>query len=90
MRAARHLLSGSWRVARHLVGVAPQTPADAEIRAVRVNGDPGFIAAVDGRSIGVISFEISDGLVIAVRAFLNPEKLAHLESGEPTESDAER
>ena len=45
---------------------------------MRVNGDPGFIALVDGRSIGVISFEIRDGLITEVRAFFNLDKLRHL------------
>lgn len=89
VRAARHVLSGAWRVARHLVGVAPQTPANAEVRAVRVNGDPGFIAIVDGASIGVISFEIRESQIIGVRVFLNPEKLAHLALGESAQTRLE-
>ena len=77
-RAARHPLAGSWRVARHLVGVAPRSPDDGEAQVVRVNGDPGFVARVDGQAIGVLSFEVADGAIIAVRVIVNPDTLAHL------------
>lgn len=77
-RAARHLLYGATRVARHLVGVSPQAPPGTEIRIARVNGDPAILGVLDGEVIAVVSFEIADGLVIAVRAVLNPDKLAHL------------
>ncbi len=77
-RAARHPLHGAMRVARHLVGVAPQTPPGTEIRLVRLNGDPAVIGVLDGRVIGAVGFEIADDVVIAVRAVLNPDKLSHL------------
>ena len=78
MRAARHPLHGASRVARHLVGVRPQTPPGTEVRLVRVNGAPGIMGVVDGSSIAVLAFDIADGLVVAVRAILNPEKLASI------------
>jgi RNA polymerase sigma-70 factor, ECF subfamily len=77
-RAARHPLSGAWRVARHLVGVAPQAPQDTRVRLVRANGDPALLATVDGRGVALIAFETVDGRVAGVRAVLNPEKLGHL------------
>lgn len=77
-RAARHLLHGSTRVARHLVGVTPQTPEGTEVRIVRVNGDPAVLGVLDGEVIAALSFEIDDDLVTTVRAVLNPDKLAHL------------
>lgn len=77
-RAARHALYGARRVARHLVGVRPQTPEGTEIRIARVNGQPAILGVLDGRVIGSISFEIEEGQVITVHAVLNPEKLQHL------------
>lgn len=74
-RAARHLLYGAERVARHLIGVAPQAPEGMEVRLVRVNGMPGILGRHDGKAIGVLSFDIVDDVVVAVRAVLNPEKL---------------
>lgn len=77
-RAARHPLFGATRVARHLVGVAPQTPEGTKIRIARVNGDPAILGVLDGEVIGALVFEVVEGLVVAVRALLNPEKLVHL------------
>ena len=77
-RAARHPLHGADRVARHLVGVTPQTPPGTEVRMVRVNGEPSLMGVLDGNAIGVITFEIREGLITAVRASLNPDKLAHI------------
>lgn len=75
VRAARHPLHGATRVARHLVGVRPQTPAGTEVRLVRVNGDPGVMGVVDGLCVGIIALQFDDGVVTSVRAILNPEKL---------------
>jgi RNA polymerase sigma-70 factor (ECF subfamily) len=76
VRAARHLLNGAWRVARHLIGVSSQTPPDTEVSVVRVNGEPGFMGSVDGAPIGIVSFDIRDERIVGVHAFLNPDKLA--------------
>lgn len=81
VRAARHPLHGATRVARHLVGVRPQTPPGTEVRLVRVNGDPGIMGVVDGVSIAVLAFDITDGLVVGVRAILNPDKLSAISVG---------
>ena len=78
VRAARHPLFGAKRVAKHLVGVQPQTPEGTQAQVVRANGDISIIGLLDGNPIGVISFEIVDELVVAVRALLNPEKLERL------------
>lgn len=75
VRAARHPLHGALRVARHLVGVRPQTPPGTRVTVVRVNGDPGIMAVVDGRCVGLVALAVQDGVVTAVRAILNPEKL---------------
>lgn len=78
VNAARHPLHGAWRVARHLVGVQPQTPAGTETRILLVNGEPSIVGILDGKPIGLIAFEIREKMVTGVRAVLNPEKLAHL------------
>lgn len=77
-RAARHPLHGALRVARHLIGVSPQAPDGMEARIVRVNGEPSVMGVFQGQAIGIVTFEIREGLVTAIRASLNPEKLAHL------------
>ncbi|HEX3290659.1 MAG TPA: hypothetical protein VHR46_04635 [Gaiella sp.] len=48
-------------------------------RAAPVNGEPGIVFyASDGRAVWVAALEIADGVVVAVRSVLNPDKLAHV------------
>jgi RNA polymerase sigma-70 factor, ECF subfamily len=51
------------------------------IRVVELNGDPGLLGFdADGTLIAAQAFEISDGVVWAIRSIVNPEKLAHISS----------
>jgi RNA polymerase sigma-70 factor (ECF subfamily) len=44
-----------------------------------VNGQPGAVfLGHDGRAVWVVSLDIVDGLVQAIRAVTNPDKLRHL------------
>jgi RNA polymerase sigma-70 factor (ECF subfamily) len=44
-----------------------------------VNGDPGIVVYdADGQALWVAALEIVDGVVIAVRSVLNPDKLTHV------------
>lgn len=79
VRAARHPLFGAERVARHLVGVQPQTPKRTEVRIVRANGDITIMGLLEGSPIGTVTFEIEDQVVTGIRALLNPEKLDRLD-----------
>jgi RNA polymerase sigma-70 factor (ECF subfamily) len=73
---------GAERVARVLIGRAAQGErlGVSGIRIVEINGHPGamFIGA-DGRALSVITLDIADGLVQAVRGISNPEKLRHVD-----------
>ncbi len=79
VRAARHPLFGAVRVARHLVGVQPQTPEGTEVAVVRANGEITIVGLLNDTPIGMVTFEIDEGLVTAVRALLNPEKLQRVQ-----------
>jgi RNA polymerase sigma-70 factor (ECF subfamily) len=71
---------GRERVARLFAGLGAQARGlDVRSRAVEVNGQPGaaFFDS-EGRLTNVISLDIADGLVQAVRSIINPEKLGHL------------
>jgi len=47
-----------------------------------VNGDPGLVFEdTEGRAVWVAALEIADGVVVAVRSILNPDKLAHVARG---------
>jgi RNA polymerase sigma-70 factor (ECF subfamily) len=51
------------------------------IRVAEINGDPGLLGFdADGTLIAAMAFEISDGVVWAIRSIVNPEKLAHISS----------
>jgi RNA polymerase sigma factor (sigma-70 family) len=53
--------------------------AGAEVSQTPVNGQPGAVVRdALGGVVSVMSLDIADGLVIGVRAVVNPEKLRHL------------
>ena len=48
-------------------------------RPALVNGEPGVLFHDShGRAVWVAAFEIADGVVVAVRPVLNPDKLTHV------------
>ena len=51
----------------------------AHLEPASINGEPGALNFdAEGRLINVFVFEISDGLIQAVRSMINPDKLGHL------------
>jgi RNA polymerase sigma-70 factor, ECF subfamily len=70
-------LVGAERVAKALIGWGRQAhERGITHRPARVNGEPGLVFYdVDGHALWVAALEIAEGLVIAVRAVLNPDKL---------------
>jgi RNA polymerase sigma-70 factor (ECF subfamily) len=75
-------LVGGERIAKALVGWASRAREYGDgLRhdPATVNGDPGLVFRDgDGRAVWVAALEIADGVVVAVRSILNPDKLAHL------------
>jgi RNA polymerase sigma-70 factor, ECF subfamily len=73
-------LVGALRVAKALIGWRPMAlDQSVTYRVAAVNGEPGIVYYwPDGRVAGVQELEIADGVVVAVRTVLNPDKLAHL------------
>jgi hypothetical protein len=70
---------GPDRVARLMVNLAHRIPSEADLRLVRVNGEPGVVFRLDDRPGLVLSFSFApDGRVLRVFAQLNPEKLRHV------------
>ena len=43
-----------------------------------VNGQPGALLILEGTVVGVMSLEIADGQIQAIRSLVNPDKLAHV------------
>jgi RNA polymerase sigma-70 factor (ECF subfamily) len=73
-------LVGAERVAKALIGWGRQAhERGITHRAAAVNGQPGLVFYEPaGRVLWVAGLEIADGVVVAVRSVLNPDKLAHL------------
>ena len=73
-------LVGAERVAKAIVGWGRQAHERGLMhRPARVNGDPGVVFnGPHDRPVWVSAFEIADGVVVAIRSILNPDKLEHL------------
>jgi RNA polymerase sigma-70 factor, ECF subfamily len=81
-QAPRRTVHGRERVARFMVGIArPDRGAAAvTLHPVLVNGVPGRLARdAEGNAVAVLTLDVADGLVTAVRIVANPDKLAHLQ-----------
>ena len=61
-----------------IVGRAARSGEAVELDHVRVNGDPGLVAVLDGELFLVMAFELDPAGIRAVRIVMNPEKLDHL------------
>jgi RNA polymerase sigma-70 factor, ECF subfamily len=73
-------LVGAERVAKALIGWGRQARARGlGYRAAHVNGDPGVVFYdPEGLAVWVAALEIAEGVVVAVRSVLNPDKLTHV------------
>jgi RNA polymerase sigma-70 factor, ECF subfamily len=73
-------LVGAERVAKALIGWGRQaTERGIKHRRADVNGGPGLVFyGADQKALWVASLEIADGVVVAVRSILNPDKLGHI------------
>jgi RNA polymerase sigma-70 factor (ECF subfamily) len=79
--AALNPIHGRDKILRFLVGVAKKRgglPDPSTVRAVRVNGLPGFVLhSPDGPE--TLAIEVADGAIVAIYAVRNPDKLHHLD-----------
>jgi RNA polymerase sigma-70 factor, ECF subfamily len=72
-------LVGAERVAKALVGWGRQTREwGYSHRPATVNGDPGIVFYDAVGTTIVAALEIAEGVVVAVRSVLNPDKLTHV------------
>ena len=73
-------LHGRERVARLLEGLFRRGRAlGTSLRLAWVNGQPGAVEYdAGGRVFTVFELEVADGVVQAIRAVVNPDKLGHL------------
>ena len=78
--AAREPIHGAQRVATFLVRLFEQGDRiGARLELVRVNGQPGALAFdEEDRLLTVLSLDVVDGHVQAIRSVANDDKLRHL------------
>jgi RNA polymerase sigma-70 factor (ECF subfamily) len=74
-------LVGAERIAKALAGWGRLSREQGVwYRRAIVNGDPGLVFHDrDGHPVWVVALEIAEGVVVAVRSVLNPDKLTHLQ-----------
>lgn len=79
-QVARKPVAGRQQVSRHLTGLFRRGRRFGfSVRLARVNGQPGAIALdAEGRVLSVFALDIADGMVQAIRAVVNPDKLGHI------------
>jgi RNA polymerase sigma-70 factor (TIGR02957 family) len=80
--AIKHPVFGRAKVAQLLgswIRLGFEKIGGVELRPAVINGQPGaeYLDA-DGKLIGVMSLDIADGRIQAIRSIVNPEKLGHL------------
>ncbi len=71
-------IRGADRIARFFLGILKKAPTNLEVRWVRVNGQPGVLAVVDGEVIQVLTFDIVEGRIATCFVIRNPDKLARI------------
>jgi RNA polymerase sigma-70 factor (ECF subfamily) len=80
--AIRHPVFGRARVAQMLGNwwrLGLRKIGGIELRRIQVNGQPGVeYLDAEGKLIGVMSLDIAEGRIQAIRSIVNPEKLSHL------------
>jgi RNA polymerase sigma-70 factor (ECF subfamily) len=86
--ARRAPLRGVAEASRFLAAFSPRAQRESwSLTLVDVNGQPGAVVHDgDGSTVAVVSLDIASEKVQAVRAVVNPDKLAHLGEG-PTSVD---
>ncbi|MBO8192178.1 RNA polymerase sigma factor SigJ [Streptomyces oryzae] len=75
--SARRPIVGPAKVARYLARGLSKYAAGVDLVPYEVNGGPALLALAEGQLLAVVSLEIADGRVTALRISLNPDKLAY-------------
>ena len=76
--AALQPIVGAEHVAVFILGILRKIPSTAPPQLARVNGQPGFIVTTERGDTAVLTLDIVDGQVHAIRVVANPDKLRAL------------
>lgn len=75
VNTARRPITGRGRVARYLTGGLTKIPGDLDFTYAEVNGAPGYLVAMAGTVLGLVTVEVHEDRIAAVHIVANPEKL---------------
>jgi RNA polymerase sigma-70 factor (TIGR02957 family) len=73
--AARRPVEGRDKVVRLVLGLVQRFAEGVDFTTVEINGEPALTAWAGDTLLGVLVFELRAGLVLHVRAVVNPDKL---------------
>lgn len=76
--SARRLVIGSGSVVRLWLGLARKIPATLALSMAEVNGTPAALLWMDDSLYSVLTLDVLDGKIQAIRNVLNPDKLAYI------------
>jgi RNA polymerase sigma-70 factor (ECF subfamily) len=68
-------IEGGEQIAHAWVELAHRTPSDMTFLERTVNGQPGLVAQLDGRTVTVFAFEVAGDRITHIWVVRNPEKL---------------
>jgi RNA polymerase sigma-70 factor, ECF subfamily len=80
VRAVLRPIEGAGQIARFFADRASAVPGLTLLERT-VNGQPGLVAQLDGVTVAVYAFDVTDGRIRHIWAVLNPEKLRHWTTG---------
>jgi RNA polymerase sigma-70 factor (ECF subfamily) len=76
--AARRPIAGRDAVARLLIGLMANLPADAHFSLAAINGGTGVLLWVGGELFSATTLDVAGDRVQGIRTVVNPDKLAYL------------
>lgn len=79
--AARRPVVGPWRVTRFLTNVSTRLAPGVVVKPATINAAAGFcLHDPDGQQDAALAIDVTDGLVTAIWAVTNPDKLTHIDA----------
>lgn len=75
------VVCGAAQVAQILLGIAATTADGVSARIELINGTPGILGVTPSGIVGVVVLDVVDGLIRAVHAVSNPQKLTAVGTG---------
>jgi RNA polymerase sigma-70 factor, ECF subfamily len=75
VRAARRPIHGADKVARFVFGILKKAPPGAEIRIMKVNGQPGVILYDTNGPASLLTLDLGEERVQGIHIIVNPDKL---------------